>query len=58
MLGYYQAYHEAMIEVAQNNIVPTYFYRFEDMIPDTEKEVNNIVKYIFGKDDIEGTVVA
>jgi len=57
VLDYFVKYHEAIIEVAENNVVPTYFYRFEDIIPDTESQLVNIVKFIFGKSDISGTVV-
>ena len=38
--------------------VPTFFLRYEDLIVDPEANLTAIFKFIFGRDSIEGTVLA
>lgn len=40
---------------AERGIVPTHFYRFEDLIADPYNTLKKIFEFVFGVETIEGT---
>ena len=53
----YKKWFDHWIHVAENTEKPVYFFRFEDILANPEYELRELMKFILGLDDIEGTVV-
>ena len=43
--------------MAETTDRPIYFFRFEDVIANPEKEIGEVMRFILGLESIEGTVM-
>ena len=56
-LNCYHKWFEFWIKEAERNNTLVYFFRFEDVIANPEKELTEIMKFILGIESVEGTVM-
>lgn len=50
-------WHQYWIDMANQTDKPIYFFRFEDVMTNPRVELRNLMKFILGIDDLEGTVI-
>ena len=53
----YKKWYNYWIRMAETTERPIYFFRFEDVIANKEKELNEVMRFILGLESLEGTVV-
>ena len=50
-------WHNHWLQVAENSERPVYFFRFEDVLKNPREELRNLMMFILGIDDLDGTVI-
>jgi hypothetical protein len=51
-------WYKYWLDVAENSDVPIYFFKFEDILKDTQGELEKLMSFILGIfDSVEGTVI-
>lgn len=53
----YSKWFNYWIKQAERTNQIIYFFRFEDVIADTKKELTEIMKFLLGLESVEGTVI-
>ena len=53
----YKKYYSYWINKAETSDIPIYFFRFEDVIANPQKEVTEVMRFVLGMESMEGTVM-
>ena len=53
----YKLWFRYWIQVAETTDKPVYFFRFEDILANPERELRELFKFILGMDNLDGTVI-
>ena len=51
----YRRFYDYHLDLAKQRRIPILFLRFEDMLMDPEPQLRNIMRFLLGIDDLNGT---
>jgi hypothetical protein len=51
----WKKFYDYWLEVAKNKTIPVYFFRFEDLMTDTERILREIFEFSLGVDSLKDT---
>ena len=53
----WHSYHTYWLKIAEEGNIPVYFFRYEDLLADKKSEMEKIMSFICGIENVEGTVL-
>ena len=53
----WKRWHDQWMGIARSGRVPVYFFRFEDLLANSSKELEDIFAFVLGVESIKGTFI-